>query len=83
MLTGNKTLSTTLIIVFLIIFIVFIVFMIINIWAIIALIINIHRLSWIAIIAGIIFLFIFPPITLVIVYALREPEHTHHMVYQS
>ena len=64
--------NTTVAIVLLIIFI---IFMFINIWAIIALILNIHRLSWIAIILGIIFIFIFPPITIIIVYAFREPEH--------
>ena len=63
--------------------IIFIIFMIINIWAIIALLMNIHRLSWMAIIAGILFILIFPPITIIIVYALREPETspTHYMVH--
>ncbi len=61
--------------------IVAIIFLFINIWAIVAILLNVHRLSWIAIIAAIIFLFIFPPISLVIVYALREPEEQNEIYY--
>jgi len=58
-----------------------IIFLFINIWAIVAILLNIHRLSWIAIIAAIIFLFIFPPVSLIIVYALREPEEQNTATY--
>lgn len=57
---------------------------VINIWAIIAIIMNWNRLSTLSIIMAIIFLFIFPPISLIIAYGFREPEqksYTHKVTY--